>query len=40
VRLIYNWPVVVPLVQRFFTDPSSTTRSVVATIAFRNEPFK
>ena len=40
VRLIYQWPIVIPLVQKFLADPSTTTRTVVATIAFRNEPYK
>lgn len=40
VRLIYQWPIVVPLVQQFLANPSATTRTVVATIAFRNEPYQ
>lgn len=40
VRLIYKWPIVVPLVQQFLSDPSTSVRTLVATIAFRNEPYK
>jgi Flp pilus assembly protein TadG len=39
VRLLYQWPITVPLVQSFLADPSAKTRMLVATAAFRNEPF-
>lgn len=39
VRLIYKWPIVSPLTQTYLADTSSTTRMLVATAAFRNEPF-
>jgi Flp pilus assembly protein TadG len=40
VRLIYKWPIVTPMVQTYLADtPSSTTRTLVATAAFRNEPY-
>ncbi|NVO14191.1 MAG: pilus assembly protein [Rhodoplanes sp.] len=39
VRLIYKWPIVSPLTQTYLADSSSTTRMLVATAAFRNEPF-
>jgi Flp pilus assembly protein TadG len=39
VRLIYRWPIVSPLTQPYLADASSTTRMLVATAAFRNEPF-
>jgi Flp pilus assembly protein TadG len=40
VRLIYQWPITIPLVQSFLADPSARTRMLVATAAFRNEPYK
>lgn len=39
VRLMYQWPIVVPLVQTYLADAGSTTRMLVATAAFRNEPY-
>ncbi|RAI38912.1 TadE/TadG family type IV pilus assembly protein [Rhodoplanes roseus] len=39
VRLIYKWPIVSPLTQTYLADAASTTRMLVATAAFRNEPF-
>jgi Flp pilus assembly protein TadG len=40
VRLIYQWPITIPLVQSFLADPSAKTRMLVATAVFRNEPYK
>lgn len=40
VRLIYQWPITIPLVQSYLADPSAKTRMLVATAAFRNEPYK
>ena len=40
VRLIYQWPITIPLVRSFLADPSANTRMLVATAAFRNEPYK
>ncbi len=40
VRLLYPWPIVVPLVRTFLSDsPTASTRLLVATAAFRNEPY-
>lgn len=39
VRLIYKWPVMFPLTQKFLGDGGGNTRLLVATSAFRNEPF-
>lgn len=39
VRLIYKWPISLPIAQTYLSDPSSKTRTLVATIAFRNEPY-
>jgi Flp pilus assembly protein TadG len=39
VRLIYRWPITTPLAQLYLAEPSSTSRMLVATAAFRNEPF-
>jgi Flp pilus assembly protein TadG len=39
VRLMYPWPITVPLVRMYLADPSASTRLLVATAAFQNEPF-
>ena len=39
VRLLYQWPIVVPFIQSYLADAGSTTRLLVATAAFRNEPY-
>ncbi len=39
VRLIYQWPILVPLVQNFLADANSNSRMLVATTVFRNEPY-
>ncbi|MFD2184667.1 TadE/TadG family type IV pilus assembly protein [Rhodoplanes azumiensis] len=40
VRLMYKWPIVSPLTQPYLADGGNgTTRLLVATSAFRNEPF-
>ncbi len=39
VRLMYQWPVLVPLVQPYLGDSGGKTRLLVATAAFRNEPY-
>lgn len=39
VRLMYQWPIVTPLAQPYLADTNSTKRLLVATAAFRNEPF-
>jgi YD repeat-containing protein len=39
VRLIYKWPVLFPLTQKFLGDNGGSSRLLVATAAFRNEPF-
>lgn len=39
VRLIYRWPIVSPLTQPYLADGSTGKRMLVATAAFRNEPF-
>jgi Flp pilus assembly protein TadG len=39
VRLIYKWPVLFPLTQKFLGDNGGSSRLLVATSAFRNEPF-
>lgn len=39
VRLMYQWPIVVPFLRSYLADPSSTTRMLVATAAFQNEPY-
>ncbi len=39
VRLMYPWPIVVPLVQSYLASPNSSTRLLIATAAFRNEPY-
>jgi len=38
VRLMYQWPIVLPLTQTYLADSGSTNRLLVATTAFRNEP--
>ena len=40
VRLIYQWPITIPMIQSLLADPSTKTRMLVATAAFRNEPYK
>jgi len=39
VRLMYQWPIVVPFLQNYLADPSAKTRMLVATAAFQNEPY-
>jgi Flp pilus assembly protein TadG len=39
VRLMYKWPILFPLTQKFLGDSGGTSRLLVATAAFRNEPF-
>jgi Flp pilus assembly protein TadG len=39
VRIIYQWPIIAPLVRTYLADPSSASRMLVATAAFRNEPY-
>lgn len=39
VRLLYKWPVLFPLTQKFLGDGGGGSRMLVATAAFRNEPF-
>ena len=39
VRLIYQWPISVPLVQQFLENSTGHTRLLVATVAFKNEPY-
>jgi Flp pilus assembly protein TadG len=39
VRAMYAWPIVSPLTQKFLADDNSTSRMLVATAVFRNEPF-
>lgn len=38
VRLMYQWPIILPLTQPYLADSGSTKRLLVATAAFRNEP--
>jgi Flp pilus assembly protein TadG len=39
VRLMYNWPILFPLTAKFLGDNGNGSRMLVATAAFRNEPF-
>jgi Flp pilus assembly protein TadG len=39
VRLIYQWPIIVPMVQTWLANSGGNTRLLVATAAFRNEPY-
>lgn len=39
VRLIYAWPITTPLAQMYLSSSGSTTRQLVATTAFVNEPY-
>jgi Flp pilus assembly protein TadG len=39
VRLIYQWPIIVPMVQGWLANSGGNTRLLVATAAFRNEPY-
>jgi Flp pilus assembly protein TadG len=39
VRLMYQWPVMTPLTRKFLGDGGGSSRMLVATAAFRNEPF-
>lgn len=39
VRLLYQWPIPIPMIQSVLADPSAKTRLLVATAAFRNEPY-
>jgi len=39
VRLMYQWPITAPLVRMYLADASASTRLLVATAAFRNEPY-
>ena len=39
VRLLYQWPISIPMIQSVLADPSARTRLLVATAAFRNEPY-
>lgn len=38
VRLLYYWPIILPLNQPYLADSGSTNRLLVATAVFRNEP--
>lgn len=38
VRLMYQWPINMPLTQTYLANSGSTKRLLVATAAFRNEP--
>ncbi|MEZ5786367.1 MAG: TadE/TadG family type IV pilus assembly protein [Xanthobacteraceae bacterium] len=38
VRLMYHWPINMPLTQPYLADSGSNKRLLVATAAFRNEP--
>lgn len=40
VRLLYQWPVYVSLLGLNFSDMSGNKRLIMATAAFRNEPFQ
>jgi hypothetical protein len=40
VRLIYLWPVYVPLLGLDLADMPGNKRLVMATVAFRNEPYQ
>jgi Flp pilus assembly protein TadG len=39
VRLMYKWPILFPLTAKFLGDDGTGSRMLVATAAFRNEPF-
>jgi Flp pilus assembly protein TadG len=39
VRLIYQWPIIVPFVQKYLGTNGGSSRLLVATAAFRNEPY-
>jgi Flp pilus assembly protein TadG len=39
VRLMYKWPVLTPLMGLGFADMGDNSRLLIATAAFRNEPF-
>jgi hypothetical protein len=39
VRLIYKWPVLMPLMGSGLADMADNSRLLIATAAFRNEPF-
>ncbi|MDQ2083795.1 pilus assembly protein [Xanthobacteraceae bacterium Astr-EGSB] len=39
VRLMYKWPILFPLTAKFLGDSGGGSRMLVATAAFRNEPF-
>lgn len=39
VRLIYQWPIIVPFVQKYLGTNGGNSRLIVATAAFRNEPY-
>ena len=40
VRLLYQWPVYVSLLGLDFSDMSGGNRLIMATVAFRNEPYQ
>lgn len=39
VRLMYKWPIMVPLVQGFLGNNGGSTRLLTSTVAFVNEPY-
>jgi hypothetical protein len=40
VRLMYQWPVYVSLLGLNFADMANSNRLIMATAAFRNEPYQ
>lgn len=38
-RLMYKWPIITPLAQTYLANSGSSQRLLVATSAFRNEPY-
>ena len=39
-RLLYDWPVIIPMFGLSSSDRPANTRLLIATAAFRNEPYK
>ena len=39
VRLIYQWPIIVPALAVGLVNSANNTNTLIATVAFRNEPY-
>ncbi len=40
VRVVYNYPIITPMMQPLLTNNGGTTRSMISTIVLQNEPYE